>query len=571
VAQFAADTKERVRAANDIVEVIGGYMPLRRAGTNFVALCPFHTEKTPSFNVSPARQMFHCFGCNTGGDVFKFVQLYEKLTFPEAIRRLADRAHIVIEETSDASTEDRGRREALFRLHDALCTRWQQCLRSESAGETAREYLKKRGVPEAAVEEFRIGAAPMAWDDTVNWAKTRGFDTALCEQAGLIIAREGGGHYDRFRGRLMFPICDEQGRVIAFSGRILADDEKAPKYVNSPETPLFTKGRVLFAMAGVRHAVAPQGTALTADHARVLRRYTSEVVLCFDGDNAGANAAIKALEPLLGANIAIRVATIPRPDDPDSFIKSRGAEAFKAILDRAEEFFVFYLRRLTELHDAATDRGRMEILQAYGRAALKTCNQVTIESCAQKLAQRFGVKPDSVVSEFRKLTSKGDSQRAPVNGSALKAEVQSRPERELWLLKLLILHPRLSARTAVQLEPEWVTNTKIREIIGLWLTGSGNLQDLLAQLEHDPEAHALVTEAATERRETPNPERVVSESILFLRNASLERGIAALGAKLADPTLPPEDRIQAMQEQIALRNLRRQPLPEPPSDIPAET
>jgi len=349
-------TLEQIRAASDIVEVISGYLPLKRAGANFVALCPFHKEKTPSFNVNPHKQFFHCFGCHKGGDVFAFVREYENIGFMDAVRRLAERAHIPLEWEKDAAGQPvRHLKDTLLQIHEQITLRWQHALANDAAGQIAREYLAKRGVSEEAVKLFRLGCAPDKWDDTVNWAKSKGYDLALVEQAGLILRKEGTDHYyDRFRGRLIFPICDEQGRVIGFSGRVLSGDEKTAKYVNSPETPIFTKGKVIFGldkskralldsqraiicegqldliacfMAGVQNVVAPQGTALTADHTRILKRYVDEVVLCFDSDTAGQAAAVRSLDILLASGLAIRVATVPAPHDPDSFIKEHGGAA----------------------------------------------------------------------------------------------------------------------------------------------------------------------------------------------------------------------------------------------------
>src|SRR6266571_5937713 len=372
---FSSATIEQIRAASDIVDVIGSYLPLKRAGANFTALCPFHKEKTPSFNVHPHRQIFHCFGCHKGGDVFTFVKEYESLDFPEAVRRLAERARIPLEyEKTAAGQESRSLKEKLLQIHEQITERWQGALTNEAGGQIARDYLAKRGVSAEAVKLFRLGYAPEAWDDTVNWARNKGHELALVEQAGLILRKENSDHYyDRFRGRLIFPICDEQGRVIAFSGRILSGDEKTAKYVNSPETPIFTKGKVFFGldkskraildagfaiiceglldliacfMAGVQNIVAPQGTAFTPDHARILKRYVDEVVLCFDSDNAGQNAAVRALDSLLASGLAIRVATVPPPHDPDSYIKNFGGEAFRQLIAKAEGYFDFYLGRL---------------------------------------------------------------------------------------------------------------------------------------------------------------------------------------------------------------------------------
>ena len=332
-------TLEQIRAANDIVEVIGAAVPLKRAGTNFVALCPFHKEKSPSFNVSPSKQVFKCFGCGKGGDVFSFIKEYENVTFVDAVRRLAERARIPLQfESGPGAEQARSLKETLLQIHDQIAQRWQTALANDANGQIARDYLQKRGVSDDAAKLFRLGYAPDAWDDTVNWAKSKGYDPDTVEKAGLIIRRDEGGFYDRFRGRLMFPICDEQGRVIAFSGRVLSGDEKTAKYVNSPETLIFTKGKVMFGldkskraildagfaiicegqldliacfMAGVKNIVAPQGTAFTAAHAQVIRRYVDEVVLCFDSDNAGQNAAVRALDDLLASGLAIRVAVVP--------------------------------------------------------------------------------------------------------------------------------------------------------------------------------------------------------------------------------------------------------------------
>lgn len=426
---------EEIRAASDIVDVIGGYLgPLKRAGANFVTLCPFHREKSPSFNVNPGRQIFHCFGCHKGGDVFTFVKEYESLSFIEAVRRLAERARIVLEfEDNPHAKQQRGEKESLLHLHEEICKRWQTALANDAAGQIARDYLAKRGVSAEAVKLFRLGYAPDLWDDTVNWAKSKNFDLALVERGGLIIRKEGADHfYDRFRGRLMFPICDEQGRVIGFSGRVLAGDEKTAKYVNSPETPIFTKGRVIFGldkskravadkdcaiicegqldliacfMADVKNVVAPQGTALTADHCRILKRYADEVVLCFDSDNAGQNAAVRSLDILLASGLAIRVATVPAPHDPDSYIKTHGGPAFAQLIERAENFFDYYLNRLCATNDLATDKGRAAVLKAMAEATQKTGNAVLTDTYAQKTAARLGVAPESMRAEFKKIAA----------------------------------------------------------------------------------------------------------------------------------------------------------------------
>ncbi|MFM7214660.1 MAG: DNA primase [Verrucomicrobiota bacterium] len=588
--RFSDNFRERVRAASDIVDLIGASIPLKRNGANFVCLCPFHREKSPSFNVNPARQIFHCFGCQAGGDVFKFVQLYENISFPEAIERLAERARIPLEyEAGTGVPENRGLKDSLLKLHEAICLRWQQCLANEAAGELARDYLARRGVAPETVKEFRLGAAPEAWDDTVNWAKSKGFDDSLCEQAGLILRKaETGRVYDRFRGRLMFPICDEQGRVIAFSGRVLQGDEKTAKYVNSPETPIFTKGKVLFALdkarraildaghaiicegqldtiachaAGIRNVVAPQGTALTPDHARVIRRYVEEVVLCFDGDKAGRNASVRSFDGLLGSGLSVRVASIPPPDDPDSFIKSHGVEAFRGILTRAEGYFDFYLRHLLEENDVSTDRGRAVVVRSVGEAVQKTGNAVVIDTYAQRVAQRLGVDPAAVRQEFRK--ARPSPQQAPHQDSVavVPPPAQSPPsELELWLLRYLLTDPSLAHFAALHLDPDWIRHDGVRRIIGLYLISPGDVAGLLSKLESDDPTRALVSSAASERRVLPNPEVGMADTVMRLRNLRLDEEMAEVNRNLADPALEDSERLSLIQETQRIRVAKRAPL-----------
>src|ERR1043166_8012960 len=477
--------REQIRAASDIVEIIGGYLPLKRAGANFVALCPFHKEKTPSFHVNPHRQIFHCFGCHKGGDVFTFLKEYENIGFTDAVRRLAERGRIPLEfESEPGQQQARHIKDTLLQIHEQITQRWQAALANDAAGQIARDYLARRGVPDDAIKSFRLGYAPDLWDDTVNWAKSKSYDLALVEKSGLILHKESSDHfYDRFRGRLIFPICDEQGRVVGFSGRVLSGDEKTAKYVNSPETAIFTKGKIIYGldkskralldthtavicegqldliacfMAGVTNIVALQGTALTTDHARILKRYVDEVVLCFDSDHAGQNAAVRSLDSLLAVRLAIRVAGMPAPPEPDRFLKERGPEAFRNIIDQAGGFFDYLLNRLCELNDAKTDKGRAAILVGMSQALHKTGNEVMLDAYAQKTALRLEVSADAVRAEFRK-TSRTPAFAADEPESDPVVENVARPSRhEIWLLKLLLQNDDFVGWIAAHLELKWI-------------------------------------------------------------------------------------------------------------------
>ena len=599
-------TLEQVRAASDIVEVIGSYLPLKRAGANFIALCPFHKEKTPSFNVNPHRQIFHCFGCHKGGDVFTFVKEHENIGFMDAVRRLAERAKIPLEfENSPVEQQSRNLKDRLLQLHEQIAQRWQNALASEAAGQVARDYLVKRGVSPEAIKLFRLGCAPEVWDDTVNWAKSKGHELALVETAGLILRKEGSDHfYDRFRGRLMFPICDEQGRVIGFSGRVLSGDEKTAKYVNSPETPIFTKSKVFFGldkskralldaehaivcegqldliacyMAGVQNIVAPQGTALTADHARILKRYVDEVVLCFDSDEAGQNAAVRSLDSLLASGLAIRVAVIPSPHDPDSFIKASGGAAFQQLINGADGFFDYYLNRLCVLHDPTTDKGRITVLQSMAEAVHKTGNGVLIDTYAQKTALRLGVSPEAVRAEFKKLATKsrGTVEAEPEVEGAV-AETASRPSpEECQLLRLVLSSEEHAARVAVHLHLDWLAHPVVRRVLdrrlqaqadGSWSSAAS----FVTEFADDPTTQQLMTEALTEDREIPQPETQLSDILRELRNQHLASEIAALIQRMTQPGVELEEQRQLNLRITELRALKRQPLGPSPDTTQAE-
>jgi DNA primase len=627
-------TREQIRAASDIVDVIGSYLPLKKAGANFTALCPFHKEKSPSFNVNPHKQIFHCFGCHKGGDVFTFVKEYENIGFMDAVRRLAERAKIPLEfENSPGEQQSRHLKDQLLDIHEQLTQRWQNCLANEAAGQMARDYLAKRGVSAEAIKFFRIGAAPPLWDDTVNWARGKKFDLDVVEKAGLIIrkddqraagvppaepstpvtetdagptsgdsetksvlpaGRTAARYYDRFRGRLMFPICDEQGRVVGFSGRVLSGDEKTAKYVNSPETLIFTKSKIFFGLDkskraildkgyaiicegqldliacftnGVQNIVAPQGTAFTDQHARILKRYTNEVVLCFDSDNAGQNAIVRSLDHLLAAELAVRVAVVPSPHDPDSFIKANGGETFRQLVEDSEGFFDYLLKRLCLTNDAATDKGRLAILRGMAEALHKANNSVLLDTHAQKTALRLGVAVDAVRKEFSKVKAPPAYVRPDEDGPddsilAGEAEAPSRPPgHELHLLKLLFIHEELVPWLAAHLDVNWLVHPLVRQLAQarLRMAEQGTWLGLAAFLDGCDSAYArnLITEAVANEKPLPNPQVQLADVTLKLRNQFLDLQIAALTQQISQPELADAQRIEFLQEQQQLKQCKR--------------
>jgi DNA primase len=583
-------TLEQIRAANDIVDVISAVVPLKRAGASFTALCPFHRERSPSFHVNPRKQTFHCYGCHKGGDVFTFVREYETLDFMEAVKRLAERARIPLEFEKDPQfREKQFVKDKLFEINEQITQRWHGCLVSEAAGQKARDYLAERGVSADAIKLFRLGFSPDSWDDTINWAKAKGFELGSVEQAGLALRKEGSSDfYGRFRGRLMFPICDDQGRVIGFSGRVLPGSTDERKYVNSPETPLFVKSRVMFGldkskrtilekqfaivcegqldliacfMAGVQNIVAPQGTAFTSEHARIIKRYANEVVLCFDSDEAGQKAAVRVLDDLLGSGLAIRVATIPAPHDPDSFIKNFGAPAFEELLKKAEGFFDYYLNRLCAKNEIRTDKGQQAVLTAMAEAVQKTGDPTLVDRYAQKTAARLGINALSALQRFKAAGAKPIARPERVEEDAVPVDTSWRPKpQEFWFLRILLMHDETLDWTRAHLHLEWIQNPIVREIVEhrLMIEDGQPVQPaaILHRINKD-QARSLITEALAEERPIPQPDKQLIDLVTRFRNESLDIEINELTRSINSDETSDTDRVSLIREREGLRTLKR--------------
>lgn len=593
------DVKEQIRAASEIVEVISSYLgPLKKAGGSLVALCPFHNEKTPSFHVNPTRQTFHCFGCNEGGDVFTFVKLYESLSFPETLQRLAERARIPLEFDNDPDAgRKRQLRETLFEIHEKITQRWQSVLLNDPAGQVARDYLAKRGVSTEAVERFRLGYAPNEWEDTVNWARSNNHDPEILARGGIVIKREqGDGFYDRFRGRLIFPIADDQGRIVGFSGRILNDEEKTAKYINSPETPLFTKGRIIYGLdkarrkiadagfsivcegqldlirchvSGIENVVAPQGTALTGDHGRILKRYADEVVLCFDSDAAGQKAAVRSLESLAPVGLSIRVLNLPTPHDPDSFILEFGPEALSEAVVAAPEYFGFLMDRLCSQHDPLSDRGRRAILQEMN-AGLNIANDAVLrDSWTRKLAARLGVSTESVVMEMGKLNRarKRPGPASEPDWTEVERQEEGQiPSQELWLLKLFFVVAVDRPEALAQTNVEWMNSPTVRNIVTVHLAALGEGKwdrqaPLFDRFELETERRTLAG-ALAEVRDIPQPAEQYVDILRRLRDQFVNGKITRVSQRLKDPHTPEEELPKLVEEMSELKRLKQLPLPD---------
>lgn len=424
MARIPEETIEQVLAATDIVDVISSYIPVKRAGSSFKALCPFHNEKTPSFSITPSRQSFHCFGCGESGSAIGFVMKYENLPFVDAVKKLADKAGVlIIEEAYDPQAEQRRRSKSrLIELHNAAAQYFHDLVRKSPKAQHARDYLKNRGFTKESAEKWLIGWMPEDSREFLAWAKENNFRGRDLVDAGLAALKVDGnpksGIYVRFRNRLMFPIHNDYGDIIAFSGRQLVNDPNSGKYINSPQTQIFDKSRVFFALDkarrhmtkdkfalicegqidaischehGIENAIAPLGTAFTEHHARLLKRYTDTAILCFDADAAGHKAAQRAFMILVPAGIHVRCATMPEGEDPDSHIQKNGAEAFRGLLEKASDFFDFKLAYASKMIDFNDFRAKSELAKDLANLTQLITDKVTQEAVISKVASRLAI------------------------------------------------------------------------------------------------------------------------------------------------------------------------------------
>lgn len=505
--RISEETIQRVAEANDIVEVIGSYFPLKRAGANWMALCPFHREKTPSFNVNPQRQTFHCFGCHAGGTVFRFLMDYEHIDFVEAVRRLASRAGIPIIEEAGAAEDDRrhAQRRRLLALHAAAAAWFHQNLLKSPQAQRAREYLKGRGISSEVARSWQLGYAPDSWDALIVFAREKGFSAEEISRSGLASSKDDQAQpdtaspqshtYARFRDRVMFPIRNDYGEVIAFSGRVLDPGAKTAKYVNSPETPLFVKGRVLYGLdkskralidagtaivcegqldlisafeAGVQNVIAPQGTAFTPDQARLLRRFVDTVVLCFDSDTAGQEAVSRSLPALLECGLDVRVARLPQGEDPDSLIRTAGPDAFRSAVAEARNFFDHALLVLSEANALETPQQKARAARRLGPFVALIKEPVLRETTARKIASRLGTSDAAFAAHLKAPQPTPENDPAP----------EARPSLELsegirHLCRLSLCSAEARAWLAAQNDPP--------------VTAFGAGGDLLKKILHSPQ------------------------------------------------------------------------------------
>ncbi len=518
--EFLQSAKEEVKQAADIVEVIGRYVQLKKAGRNYQGLCPFHSEKDPSFSVSPDKQRFYCFGCKKGGDVFAFWMEYHHVSFPQALRDLAERYQIRLPEPKQSPEEAKRLqlRDALFRLNELAADFYHRVLTETRGGGPGRSYIQGRGIDEETVKGFKLGYAPNQWDGLSRYLQRQNADMNQAAGAGLVIQRKQGGWYDRFRGRLVFPIFTPTQRIAGFGARVL--DDGLPKYLNTPETPIFRKSEILYGLhaagpairrsrralvvegytdvlalhrAGVAQAVATLGTALTRDHIRRLKGYSDEVIVVFDSDEAGKGAALKSLPFFLAEGVSSRVLILPEGEDPDSFVRNRGPEPFAREVDNAVPMFDYFVD-VTLSSAGENEESRVKSIRRI-LSVLADLQDSTLRALyVRRLAERTAVPEATIIREM-----KGSAFRNTTPGR-MDASPASRPGiDEMHLLNLLLHYPEATRRIV---ESKWdalFTHPAARSVFEAaeTLVSLGKEiapEEIADSVGHHEEARALVSE-----------------------------------------------------------------------------
>lgn len=507
---------DEIRDTANIVEVVSNYVNLQQAGNLFKGLCPFHAEKTPSFTVNPEKRIFHCFGCGVGGNVFRFLMLQKSISFPEAVRELADRYSIELPRENGARVKrNRGEKEAVYKVV-SMAKAWFQNELHSPGGARAYDYLIARGIKPDTMDEYGLGWAPDGWDNLSRYLNSKGVPFELIEKAGLARPRKNGnGFYDAFRSRIITPIYDLEGKPVAFGGRILQEDKEQPKYINSPETPIYSKGRILYGLEknrpvlkskkrvlivegyfdllslaahGVRNAVATLGTALTANHLRLLKGYVQEAILVFDADEAGRAAAARTLPLFLSADLEGSVLSLPDGHDPDTFVREFGPQAVEKALETSVSLVDFYLDMTLARHPA-TITGKSKVVQEVMGVINRVEGRTRVEILRKSLAERLGVSEKTLLLAEKRREQHGVAvEDEVVNGVSADFETE--------IIRLALLHPE----TASQLFTAGIENQfqdrqagKVFNCMAMQFNQIGRVDaDRLVE-ELDPEEAGLVT------------------------------------------------------------------------------
>ncbi len=559
---------EEVRTRNDIVEVISGYVRLQKKGSNYFGLCPFHNEKSPSFSVSPGKQMYYCFGCGAGGNVITFLMEYENQTFPEAVRTLAQRAGIALPEADDSkeARQADSRRAKLLEINKEAAKYFYYQLRTER-GSVGMEYLRKRELSDETMNHFGLGYANKYSNDLIQYLKSKGYSEDLIRDAGLCNVDEKHGMYDKFWNRVMFPIQDINHRVIGFGGRVMGDGK--PKYLNSPETEIFDKSRNLYGLnfartsrkgnvilcegymdviamhqAGFTQAVASLGTAFTSGQASLLRRYANEILLSYDSDGAGVNAALRAIGILKEAGMTGRVINLEPYKDPDEFIKALGGEEFQKRLDHAENSFFFELRQLQKNYDLSDPEQKTAFHREIARKLCTFSEEVERENYIEAVAQKYHISFENLrrlVGTYAAQTGLAQPVIRPKSGVQKKnTAAEGVKNSQKLLLTWLVEQPQLYRQISKYISPKDFTEGLYEKVADRLFEeleqGNINPASIISRFEEEEdqrEAASLFHTKLERLESTAEQEKALHDIVCAVKRNSYERDSAQLGTDVA--------------------------------------
>ncbi len=519
---------EQILARTDIVELISSYIPLKRAGRNFKANCPFHHERTASFMVSAEKQIYHCFGCGAGGNAFSFLMQYDRLEFPEAVERLAKKAGVIIPQKH--RQPGAGQTEQVLKALELAGKFFQDNLLGPE-GKQARAYLGRRGVKPETAKEFRLGYAPEKWDALINHLRSKDISLATMEKAGLVTPKENGGFYDRFRGRVTFAISNLKSEVIGFGARTLGAGE--PKYLNSPETQVYVKGRNLFNLnlakealrninslvlvegymdclipyqEGLRNICASCGTALTPEQARLIKRFTPNVVVLYDGDSAGQTATLRSLDIFLEEDMNVRVAALPQGEDPDTFVKKEGIGALERLVGKAENLFDYKLRLLRAANDERTPEGTRRITAEMLPTLKKIPDEVLRGEYVKRLAEEMKTSEELLYAELRKIKDENPYAYRGIREQP-RAAGGIHPTEKL-LIKLMLEETSFIDEVRERVELSDFQDSRTARFVSMMfeLVTQGKDPKASILVEADPDISSLVRETTMDDEELHVPE-----------------------------------------------------------------
>jgi len=570
--------KEEVRARADIVDIVGRSVKLTRASGSWKGLCPFHQEKSPSFTVNPQRQTYHCFGCDVGGDVFKFVMEMEHLDFMGAMERLANQTGVPFE--LDGSKGNSGLKRKLLDLHEQAAVYFEKAIQAPS-GKKALAYLNKRELLPETPKNFRLGFAPESFNELLSVARGWGYSDQELEDSGLFgkkeQARNGEPLYDRFRNRLMFPILDEQARVIGFSGRVIPPSDAKAKYLNSPETLLFKKSRVLYGIekarapiaqkrravlcegqldvircheSGITEAVASQGTAITENHAQILKRYADEVILLLDADAAGIKAALRSADVLLAEGIITRVASLPPGEDPDDVVRTSGPARLRSIVEEADPFVVFQVRTLVQAEGEITETSRLRVARKVMESIGGVKEAMHRDEMLKQAAEALGMREDTLRQDLKTVVPKPpppSTRSTPQKDRFQKPQPPSPikkiglPATERTLLEILWTEPELIPEVKAFIKIEHLVNSDSQHMLtALYEVTTFTREGILDSIREHPASQALIKldqqRTLSFSGELGTAQEAVNEIILLLRKDHIGATRKQINQELASST-----------------------------------